>query len=312
MDIFTVLIEEICAEEGINLQTLSHGWIRRLTRNGQSRHIVGRHFDINGAAADSIACDKYACATLLAHSAIPTIEHEMLFNPQTRGQWIQSEGEWQRALHFFEQNERRVVVKPNNGWQGRNVFLCETPKALERAIQTIFQTEPNVCLCPYHDITHEFRVFYVNGRSLYVYGKERAQVTGDGLSTLGALAHQAGVSGDSLRLPCDAETIPYKGERVCVSWKHNLSNGASAFELSDPALPPALYALAERAASCINIRFATVDIALLPNQTLAVMEINAGVTVTKLLEQHPNQRETVKKIYKEAILAMFHETEQTG
>lgn len=309
MDMFETLITEICAEEQIDCQILSHGWIYRLTKNGKARHIVGRHFDVNPAAADMIACDKYACCTLLNNSGVPVIEHKLLFNPLSRSAWIEDTGEWANALAYFYACGQRVVVKPNDGWQGRDVYLCETPKALERAVQTIFKSEPNVCLCPFYDIRHEYRVFYVAGKCLFTYGKERAHVTGDGIRNLRELVAACGIPSDCWRCTYEPEYIPHREEQVCVSWKHNLSNGAAAFVIEDKALLSKLHALAVRAAQCINIQFATVDIAQIhegaAGSRLAVMEINAGVTVKKLLEQHPNRRDDAKRIYGEAIRAMF-------
>lgn len=305
MDTFTELILEICTDEGIDCRLFSHGWIYRLEKNGRVRHIIGRHFDLNPAAADRIACDKYACATLLDAGGIPVIPHEMLFNPLIRTNWIGEEGEWDRALRFFNDHGRRVVVKSNTGWQGRDVYLCDSAKAMERASHIIFQNEPNVCLCPFYEIEHEYRVFYVNGECPFVYGKERAFVTGDGQTSLAALAELLDINSDSLRFPCEVSFVPPKGERVCVSWKHNLSNGASAFEVDDPVLLSELTTLSKRAAQCINIVFATVDIARLPSGKLTIMEINAGVTATKLLEQHPHRRDKVKSIYAGALRAMF-------
>jgi hypothetical protein len=259
------LIEEICREQNIRCEVLSHGWIIRLTKDGLTRHIVGHHFDGNPAAADRIACDKYACCTLLTHNSIPAVTHELLFNPVTRAGWAGPEGTWRKALDYFHAHNRKVVVKPNEGWQGRDVYLCESPAALEQALHTVFQTRPNACICPFYEIEHEYRVFYVYGACPLAYGKERG----------------------------------------ADSWKHNLSGGARAFDITDDTLANGLEALAKRSARCVNINFATVDIAGLTDGSLAVMEINAGVAAKVYLEQYPDRREKIKNLYAEAISRML-------
>ncbi len=258
------LINEICAENGIKCETLSYGYVLRLTKDGQTRHIIGNHIDANAASADRIACDKYACALLLNRHGVPAIPHELVFNPARRGNWVSGGGTWLTALEYLKKYGR-VVVKPNNGWQGNDVFLCETPAELERALQTVFQKEPDACLCPFYKYEHEYRVFTVYGETPFAYGKKRA--------------------------PGD--------------WKHNLSGGARAFEIDNKALLHRLCEAAKAAAACVNINFASVDIARLPDGSLHVVEINSGVVAQKLLEQHPEMRSVVKGLYYKAVAGMF-------
>ncbi|MCL2527454.1 MAG: ATP-grasp domain-containing protein [Defluviitaleaceae bacterium] len=258
------LINEICKENGINVEYLSQKYILRLTKDSTTRHIFGPYWDINNAAADRLACDKCGCYTILNNCRVPAIEHKMFFNPLQRAYLLAEEGTMQNALAFFEANNQQVVVKPNQGAQGKDVFYCDSPLALEQAIQTIFTTDPDVALCPYHEIYTEYRVFYLNGRTHYYYGKTK---------------------GDN--------------------WKHNLSQGAKAFEVSNNDLRDKLAKLAIQAAKAIDINFATIDIASLENNELAIMEINAGVQAQHLLEQLPHRHKTIKAIYAEAICSMF-------
>ena len=264
MNIRNQLINEICAENNITVHYLSADYILRLEKGNKPRHIFGPYWDINSAAADRLACDKAGCYTMLNHSNIPAIEHIIIYNPLRWSYLLDENGAMKNALSYLEANNRAVVVKPNKGAQGRDVYFCDTPFRLETAMQTIFITEPDAALSPYHEIHTEYRVFYLSGRVYYTYGKTK---------------------GDD--------------------WKHNLSQGAKAFEVNDGNLRAKLAELAIQAAKCINISFATVDIAELETGELAVMEINAGVQAQHLLEQLPHRRGTIKTIYADAIKAMF-------
>ena len=259
------LLNEICKEQNIRIEYLSNDYILRLTKGDRCRHIFGPYWDINSACADRIACDKSACYTILNNCGVPAIEHFLLFNPLRWSYLLSDKGTMPGVIDFFEANNRKVVVKANDGAQGNDVFLCDTLLAMEQAIQTIFIREPQLALCPYHEIYTEYRVFYLNGRTHYMYGK----IKGEG------------------------------------DWRHNLAQGAKAFEVSDSNLREKLSELTIRAAKSIGINFATIDIASLENNELAIMEINSGVQAQYLLEQMPHRRSTIKAIYSEAVCAMF-------
>jgi len=248
-------VREICAEENILCEIFSHGYVMRLTKDDRVRHIFGSYWDINSAAADRIACDKTACFLLLSNSGIPAVSHE-LFSSR-----CDEKDAWARAEAFFYAH-KKIVVKPNTGTKGMDVFLCETPVDFETAAFKIFAKYSDAALSPFVEIEREYRVFFLCGQALFAYGKER---------------------GDS--------------------WQHNLSRGAEAFEITGDC--DAIINLAIRAADCIGINFASVDVAVLSCGGLAVMEINSGVQARILLEQLPHLRPTVKKIYAEAIHAML-------
>jgi len=264
MNIRNNLINEICKEMDINVKYLSDDYILQLSKGDKTRHIFGPYWDINSAAADRLACDKSGCYMVMQSSGIPAIEHVLMFNPLRRAYLMDDSGTMSKVHKYYEANNKQIVVKPNDGAQGRDVFYCDSLTALEQAVNTIFLTEPDVALCPYHTIYTEYRAFYLNGRVKYIYGKTK---------------------GDN--------------------WKHNLSQGAKAFEVNDGSLRAQLAKLAIVAARCININFATVDIASLENNTYAVLEINAGVQAQHLLEQLPHRRSTIKSMYADAIGYMF-------
>jgi len=265
------LVSEICAENNITCTAHSKGYILRLTKNGQVRHLYGNYWDLNSAAADHIACDKCGCYILLQAGSVPAIEHTLVFNPLERGEWAGNEGTLASALTYFEKHNRKLVVKPNKGTQGQHVYYCDTALSLERALAEIFATQPDAALSPYVEIGTEYRVFYLAGRAHFMYGKK----------------------------PVD-------------SWKHNLAAGAAAVELNDPALEERLSYIALRAAQCIGITFASIDIAEDKNGDLLVMEINAGVMANRLLEQHPHLRPTIKGLFAEAVERLFSQKRIAG
>ncbi|MCL1883329.1 MAG: ATP-grasp domain-containing protein [Defluviitaleaceae bacterium] len=168
-------IREICIEEGIQLECLSHGYVLRLRKGEISRNIFGAYWDINSAASDRLACDKTACSALLNSSGIPAIVHELIYNPLRRVGLSGKNGAWAKAATLFSKHNNKVVLKPNQGTMGQEIFLCETMQELEFAAHAIFQNHPDAALSPYREIITEYRVFYLNGECRFAYGKSKGK-----------------------------------------------------------------------------------------------------------------------------------------
>jgi len=236
-----------------------------MTKGETMRYMYGSHLDANPAAADRIACDKCACYAVLRKNGIPAVPHMLLQHPVRRMGFIGAEGTWIQALEYFKNANQKVVVKPNHGTNGHNVYLCDTVQMLETAVQEIFQTEATAAISPFFNIKTEYRVFYVYGECPLVYAKQPSS----------------------------------------DNWKHNLSQGATVVEVEDKKKLAILKELASQAAKAININFATVDIIEIDTNELMIMEINAGVQARQLLEQKSHLRSAIKAIYTCAVTGMF-------
>lgn len=97
---FYVILKEVCAEQKVQIESLSYGWVLQLSKNGKVRHITGTNFDLNAEASGKIACDKYATYEVLSSQGIPTVKHTMIFNPATRPEYV---GE---KRHLAKNNKR--------------------------------------------------------------------------------------------------------------------------------------------------------------------------------------------------------------
>ena len=259
-------IQEICKEENIKFESLSQDYISRLTKGDITRHVVWSNWDINNAAADRIACDKCACYTVLELCGVPAIPHFLLQHPYRRQGWVGERGTWALAVEHFYNFGQKAVLKPNRGTNGHGIHLCDSVSVLEAAVHAIFESNPDVAICPFRNIATEYRVFYVNGKMPLVYGKKPA----------------------------------------ADNWRHNLSQGATAFELCNTNTKrEKIQNIANKAAEAIAINFATIDIVELDSGEYEVMEINSGVQARQMLEQMPHLRHVVKEIYAEAVRGMF-------
>ena len=309
--IFHKIIKEICESKGISVETLSYNWILQLKKDGKVRHITGNRFDLNKESAGDIACDKYATYEVLKSQDVPVVKHQMVFNPQTRSKYIDERGIWSDVLDYFFKNNQKLVIKPNNGCEGQGVYLCQTLKEVETAISSLFKNNSSISMCPYYDIDKEYRTFYLDGECYLVYGKTKPFVLGDGINTVKDLLTiqsiylpENKVVEENLENIC-LDYVPKKDEKFFISWKHNLSGGATPTIVEDPVLKNRIYDLVKSAGHAANITFATIDVIKTTDDKLYVLEINSGVCMTKFIDQVENGYEIAKKIYTKAIERMF-------
>ncbi len=307
--LFHTIIREICLEMNIKMEKLSYDWVLQLSKEGKVRHITRNLFDNNPQATGKIVADKYATYEVLKSQNVPVIEHTMIFNPVIRGEFIPKEGIWNTVVAEFSKNER-LVVKPNDQSEGIGIELCHSLREAEISIQKLFnQNNTSVSICPYYDIQTEYRTFYLNGEVLLIYGKTKPFVIGDGQSSLVKLVQ-------ALNLPekpivqenlnsLDMAYIPKQGEKVEVSWKHNLSGGAKPTILEKGELYQRIERLAKEAGKAMNMNFTTIDIIHTTDDKLYVMEMNSGVCADIFANTVEGGYDIIKDIYRKAIKAMF-------
>lgn len=307
---FHAMIRELCEEMNIKMEKLSYDWVLQLSKDGKVRHITRNLFDNNPQATGKIVADKYATYEVLKSQNVPVIKHTMIFDPMLRGDFIPDEGIWNTVVAEFSKYGK-LVVKPNSQSEGIGIALCHSLRETEIAIQKLFhQNNASVSICPYYDIKTEYRSFYLNGKILLIYGKTKPFVIGDGQSTLAKLVK-------TLHLPdnpivqdnlnsLDMNYIPKEGEKVEISWKHNLSSGAKPAILEKGELYQKIEKLAKEAGKAMNMNFATIDIIHTIEDKLYVMEMNSGVCAGIFAQTVDGGYDIIKEIYRKALQALFY------
>ena len=309
--IFHKIIKEICKEKGINCEKLSYDWVLQLTKNNEVRHISGNRFDINPESSGRIACDKYATYSVLKSQNIPVVDHKMVFNPVSRKEYINEKGIWNDILQYFYDNNQKVVVKPNSGCEGNNIYLCENIRDLENAISKIFKSNGTLSLCPYYEISTEYRTFYLNGTCEFMYGKVKPRVIGNGVNTVAELIKIQNekipdneIVDENLK-EINLEYIPKENEIFYLSWKHNLSGGALPILVEDEILKQKIEELVKKAGIAMNMNFASIDVIETVDSKLYILEINSGVCMRHFIDNFEDGYNISKNIYSKAIDQMF-------
>lgn len=303
---FYKIIDEICREEQIEQKELSYGWIIELTKNNKKRNIIGYQFDLNSSTSYNIASDKFATYEVLNSNNIPTIPHKIIFNPKTRSLYYNQKF-LEEAINLLKNNDNKIVIKANNSCEGKDVYYCSNENEIKDVVTKLFKQNDTLSACPYEDIDYEYRAIYLCGDIIFIYKKKKAYVIGDGIHTVKELIDEKyNKTHLSICKNLNLNKIPLKNEEVVVSWKHNLNNGAEPILIDDnDEYVEKIKNIAIKAGKAVNIKFASIDIAITSDKKIFVMEINGNVCMNKFTELLPNGYEIAKKVFKSAINRMF-------
>ncbi len=213
------VVKEFTQENEIKLDLLSAGWIMRLQKGDNLRFIFGLDLGLNNSTSKLLARDKAATSDILELSGVPHITHKLFLRPTSLGS--NPEGNWSKIKEFFKENDNDVVCKPNLGSSGMGVEHTQNQAALEHTVQEIFAKHRTMALCPYVEMSAEYRVTVLDGKVELIYKKVKE----------------------------NKEDL-----------KFNLCKGAYAEEVKEEEREK-ISNLAVDAAGAISIRFANVDIA---------------------------------------------------
>jgi len=306
---FQKLIEEICEELNIKVTTFSKGWCHLLERDGKSKVISGFKFALNNQGSSLVADDKYALYELLELKNVPIIEHQILYSDKNKNDYAMDSKGIEFALKYFEKNNKDIVIKPNDGTSGIDIFHVNSLESLIDSYQKLFPKYFSVSMCPYYQIKNEYRTIFLDGEVELFYQKERPIIVGDGTKNIKELILEFNKNyynnEDNLKKEIDHNYIPKKGEVINYGWQFNLSKGSKVNVDVDSEIKNKVLALAKNAYNASTLRFCSVDIIETNDGELLVMEINSGVVINKFINLVPNGYEIAKKVYRDAIIKMF-------
>lgn len=314
---FVKIIKEICREEEISIASFSCDFMFRLVKNGKINYIFGYQFGLNSASSHMICEDKSTTSELLSSAGIPNVEHRCFMSP-TNMKYIEADGNWKGILSMMDRYQT-LVLKDNKGTGGLSVYRAGNAAELENVVQILFQSAHSISVSPYYDIIQEYRLVILDGDVKLVYHKDRKHLVGDGVHTLRELYAEYLLKDHGIICGIveeDTDRVLKQGELYFLNWKHNLGQGASPVFDTEKSVTAPLKRLAKEAASCVGVRFASVDIVQIPSYAARqhdpkgdtiykVLEVNSGVMMEYLAQSDVECRKMAKEIYREAILKMM-------
>ncbi|MBQ3415794.1 MAG: hypothetical protein IJH39_10775 [Clostridia bacterium] len=191
---------------------------------------------------------------------------------------------------------------------GKNVFKITSENELEEKYNKMITTNFSISASPYYKINTEYRAIIVNDKVKLIYGKVRPIVTGNGKNTIKELLIKFNknffLNEEKLEDEKYNKILPI-GEKFEYNWKFNLEGGANINLEIEKKLKDKISSMAKNTAQKINLKFGSIDIALLDNKELKVLEINSGVMMKNFIELHENGEKIAYEIYKDAVIKMF-------
>lgn len=305
---FKQIIQEICNEEKIKYKFLSKEWVIMLEKEGKTKFISGHKFDLNEQGIGLVADDKFALYEVLSEKKIPIIKHKIVYNKTNKHDYATGCNMYEYVKEYFLKNNNSIVVKPNDGTCGKNVFHVTDINEIDSILDKVFASNYSISICQFYNIKHEYRVIMLDKEPQLLYAKYLPIVKGDGKKTIRELLVEFnhGYFIDKLE-DSKFDKILAENEEFQYNWKFNLSQGSIAKEVKDDILAERIINLARIVCKEINLRFGSVDIIQTTNDDLLVLEVNSGVMMDNYIRLMKDGYITAKRIYKMAIEKMFIE-----
>jgi len=161
---FEKIIEEICKKHKIKLTSLNDGWVLKLQKGNNVKILFGYNFPLDNTSISKTCDDKAACSDLLKTYGIQSFEHKYFmkgfYKPKEITEWYNKFGS-------------DVVVKPNVGSSGKDVYHCNSIQELRANIKTILKSHIGFSISPFYNYTFEYRAIMLNHIPMVVYKKVR-------------------------------------------------------------------------------------------------------------------------------------------
>lgn len=285
----TAAIKKEAEERGIPVTILGKGSLLQLGYGKHSKRIQATLTEDTSCIAADISCDKELTKELLRTAGIPVPE----------GLVARSIEELKRHTAMLGYP---VVVKPNNGNQGKGVSVnLKDEQEVITAYDIAKQFGEEVIIEKYIEGKH-YRVLVVNGRVAACTERIAPFVMGDGKKTIRELIeieNQNPLRGEGHEKPLtkikldqvmemlllknniDIDYVPAVDEQVLLRENDNLSTGGSAIDVTDE-IHPENEEIAVNAAVIIGLDIAGVDITTrdinspMREDNGAVIEVNAA------------------------------------
>ncbi len=305
MNNFIKIIKEICQELNIKCTFLSKDWVIMLEYNNKIRFLSGYKFDLNKHALGLILDDKYAMYDVLNYKYIPVIKHDIVYKDSNNNLYAKDSKGLEYAKKLFYKYQENVVLKINNGTCGRDIYHVKDLDDLIIKYNKLMMKHSAISICPFYDITNEYRAILINGQIKLLYKKIKPRVVGDSKKTIKELLQEFNPEYFKDYNENNKNIILKQGEIFEYDWKFNLSRGSlSSLDILESDKIEIINII-DKINEFLDLKFVSVDIIKTSDNRFLVMEINSGVMMENFINQHEDGEKIAKEIYKEAILEMF-------
>ncbi len=300
------MFKDICNELGVKCTLLSKDWIFMLEKGGVTHFFAGYKSALNDHAVGMVLDDKYALYDVLKEKQLPVAEYNIVYGENVKEDYAVGCNNMEYVKELFNRYHQDVVIKPNDGTCGRDVYRVRDIKELTELYNGLTKKYYSINIGPFYDIENEYRFVIYNGKVRIAYKKNKPLVIGDGKSTIRELLIRFNERFFMNKLEdTKYDRVLGKGEEFEYNWKFNLSQGAVASEITDKELYNRLSAIALDASSIVGLKFGSADIIYTKSGESLILEMNSGVMLENYIEQFDDGYEKAKELYKDVIKEMF-------
>ena len=151
---------------------------------GKNNYFIGNEVPFNSAMVARI-CEDKAYTSELLDGLVTFPKHISFLDPDCDERYrplVRFKNSSEISGAILSQFELPVVLKPNRGLQGVNIFKCENDRDIQQAIAAIFNKQSPtydylLLAQTYIPIEHEYRVTVFNQKIVLVYEKDFSQAT---------------------------------------------------------------------------------------------------------------------------------------
>lgn len=230
---------------------------------------------------------KDATSKLLRSFDLPFAENALFEATELESAWL-----WAQQI-------LPVVVKPNDGRQGRAVFLgIDSKEEFDTAFATVAEQASGRVLVEEFLPGTEHRCLVVRNRLVAVTQRRAASVKGDGQRTIKELVDAKNTQREPIHLPLalgqtelahleatsrDPDTVPLEGERVYLRRTSNLHTGGDAIDATGTLSIDEVELVETAARRMPGLRLAGIDVLLPRGQgesEVRFIEINDGPMIS--------------------------------
>ncbi len=288
------------------------------------RHYVNRFdFRVNFVGPYYVAKNKYVTDQFLKESGYPIIPSEIFYSENYCVQNNLFNKGISNALAYAKELEYPVIVKPNNGFFGNNVFKVNSESELIQAMNTIFEGNNNRLLVQKYFKANDYRVVIYRGKFKFAYQRTPLTMTGNGIDSISSfienVENNAAETGRSVsidknsvllvvtRLGYTLESIPADGEIVQLLDNANLSTGGLAIDVTN-TIHPGFISIIENVCQTLNLNLSGVDLLIKGDisedpslNEWAILEVNGSPGFEGFISLGQEQEKRVMDMFREIV-----------
>jgi D-alanine-D-alanine ligase-like ATP-grasp enzyme len=287
------------------------------------KHYVSRaDIRVNFVGPHEIVKRKYVTDQFLQQAGFPVIPSKLFFNQELIELYEIQNGGSTDAIEYAKELGYPLIIKPNDGFHGKNIFKANSESELVYAIENIFEHKNRLLVQKYFK-ANDYRLVVYRGKFQFAYQRTPLTMVGDGKQTIleyvEAVERQAIKKGKDVKINRDSvllvvarlgytlESVPDLGEMVQLLDNANLSTGGSALDVTS-LVHPKLLSLIEKIGETFNLNLTGIDLLVNgdisedpDNNEWAILEVNGSPGFEGFASLGQEQEKRVIDMFREIV-----------